>query len=62
LIAFAMVCLTITDSVHFLRDAKTSMTDPLIIAKTNKSDLALLPTMATRGTAALLVRPALVKR
>jgi len=31
-----------------LRDAKTSMTDRLIIAKTNKSDLALLPAMATR--------------
>lgn len=31
-----------------MRDAKTSMTDPLIIAKTNKSDLALLPAMATR--------------
>lgn len=31
-----------------MRDAKTSMTDPLIIAKTNKSDLALLPAMAAR--------------
>lgn len=29
-------------------DAKTSMTDPLIIAKNSKTDLALLPEMATR--------------